>query len=638
MNALAEEARKYAAEELYVLPLHGIRDGNCTCKRRKCTSPGKHPRTGHGVKDATRNRDTIASWWEKWPDANVGIATGRVSNFVVLDVDPRNQGDDTLAKLEKEHGALPSTLVSDTGGGGKHFLFSYPPGGVSSGKPWQGIDLQSDGAYIVAPPSLHVSGVPYRWRKSSAPQLAELPDWIIGNGNGPRPGADKPEVPITEVPEPEEGSRWHLDDPRKHGLKRHDHLRDFVMALRNHHERENVRALAFALAEKWGMLEERRAEVEKLVQSAYEKPPLPVETEYDRYHQTPGLAPRCFDVVGAVAEEANLPPVPYGLRHPDDENQGLLVDGDVTIISAEGKSGKSSIMLAVAAAYTLDVPLGGFLKPERAPRRVLYIDAEQNERLLQRRWPMLVRGLDKAQQVKEWGDDPLLAYVWGDRYNLDTKEGFRAVKRLVREKQPSLVIFDSFVRFTRKSLLEADKMSSLYMERYRPLRDMVDGGIVLLAHMRKRSEGSNDLGQRLYGSVDLRNLCDSHIALRRRDYVVEVVHEATRWDEIFPRFCLRLDLDLEAATARFVYEEDQKSSQGLVCAWLQEAGTEGLRRQEIVSRLHQSGAASTLEAAGKMATRILKQLREDRTVGCRQERNAARYWAKEFAPQDVETA
>jgi hypothetical protein len=159
-----------------------VRDGQCSCGDPACTSPGKHPRTEHGVKDATTDEATIRGWWDRWPDANVGIATGRASGLVVVDVDPRNGGDDSLDALERQHGKLPQTVEALTGGGGRHLFFAHPGGHIKNRVLARGVDLKADGGYIVAPPSLHASGRTYEWETSSHPDdvaLAPRPAWLI---------------------------------------------------------------------------------------------------------------------------------------------------------------------------------------------------------------------------------------------------------------------------------------------------------------------------------------------------------------------------------------------------------------------------------------------------------------------------
>jgi hypothetical protein len=70
----------------------------------------KHPLTQRGFLDASRDPSVIEAWWYRWPEANIGLPTGPISNFDALDVDPRHGGDESLAELEAEHGPLPFTI------------------------------------------------------------------------------------------------------------------------------------------------------------------------------------------------------------------------------------------------------------------------------------------------------------------------------------------------------------------------------------------------------------------------------------------------------------------------------------------------------------------------------------------------
>jgi hypothetical protein len=99
-----------------------INDG-CSCGKPNCDNIGKHPRfhqgnLPHGVTNATTDAQQIRLWWTRWPDANIGIATSAESGLVVLDVDPNRGSGDSLEDLLAEHGSLPETIKSLTGGGG----------------------------------------------------------------------------------------------------------------------------------------------------------------------------------------------------------------------------------------------------------------------------------------------------------------------------------------------------------------------------------------------------------------------------------------------------------------------------------------------------------------------------------------
>jgi putative DNA primase/helicase len=146
------QALRCAAQGWRVLPLHRAENGNCACARGEaCPHPGKHPRTRHGVKNATTNRKRIRAWWEKWPKANVGIATGRLSGIFVLDVDGK-VGEASLEELQHRHGRHPKTVTVKTGKG-RHLYFRCDGARVknSAGRLGKGIDVRGEGGYSSAP-------------------------------------------------------------------------------------------------------------------------------------------------------------------------------------------------------------------------------------------------------------------------------------------------------------------------------------------------------------------------------------------------------------------------------------------------------------------------------------------------------
>lgn len=182
-GSLVEAALAYVARDWPVIPLHSISPrGGCTCKLgRICRSPGKHPRTKNGLTDGSTDEASIRAWWRRWPNANVGIVTGPSSGLVVIDEDRRKGGTESLRRFEAEQGPTPATLEAITGGGGRHLCFRYPRSGrriPSATGVLPGVDVRADGGYIVAPPSLHVTGLCYSWYAERGPDtcpLAPLP-------------------------------------------------------------------------------------------------------------------------------------------------------------------------------------------------------------------------------------------------------------------------------------------------------------------------------------------------------------------------------------------------------------------------------------------------------------------------------
>jgi hypothetical protein len=177
---LRDAAVGYASRGIPVLPLHyplphpgGLEPvgGNhpptpevgCSCRDPGCGQPGKHPLGSlvpHGVKDATSNRARILAWWTRYPQANIGLATGH--RFDVLDVDGP-AGAHAIRILAVAHGLQSSGPLVRTGGGGWHFYLA--PTGLGNAHPagLAYVDWRGRGGYVVAPPSRHASGHPYQW-------------------------------------------------------------------------------------------------------------------------------------------------------------------------------------------------------------------------------------------------------------------------------------------------------------------------------------------------------------------------------------------------------------------------------------------------------------------------------------------
>ena len=160
--------RDYLSLGWHIFPCHSIVRGQCSCgKGPRCTSPGKHPRTTNGVKDATADVGTVDMWWTTWPDANIGLACGAQSGVVVVDIDQKHGGYTSLEQWEEHRGEpLPTTLTALTGGGGRHIFMQYPTDGVAipNRNGWlKGVDVRSDGGYVILAPGTHISGGTYSW-------------------------------------------------------------------------------------------------------------------------------------------------------------------------------------------------------------------------------------------------------------------------------------------------------------------------------------------------------------------------------------------------------------------------------------------------------------------------------------------
>lgn len=171
---MLETALAYAGRGWRILPLHTAVIGACSCGRDCGKDSSKHPRVKAWQKSATTDSGQITRWFHKWPDANIGVATG--SGLVAIDVD----SPEAFAQLEalaRVHGPLPATLVAQTANG-VHVYFA----GDLAGSKWVGkLLFRGAGGYVVAPNSFHASGKRYQWIRSGPPgaELAPLPQCLI---------------------------------------------------------------------------------------------------------------------------------------------------------------------------------------------------------------------------------------------------------------------------------------------------------------------------------------------------------------------------------------------------------------------------------------------------------------------------
>ena len=175
-----------------MIPLHGVENGRCMCRKPSCASPGKHPigsLVPHGLLDATLSAEQVGRWLTLAPKANFAVPTGEAT-FDAIDIDARHGGWASLAQLVAHNGAMPAGPVSATGGGGAHYLFA--PTGLRNTVGGRrtlpaGIDFRGQGGFVVIPPSTHVSGNAYEWAITPAEvPLPTMPAWLITLINPPR--------------------------------------------------------------------------------------------------------------------------------------------------------------------------------------------------------------------------------------------------------------------------------------------------------------------------------------------------------------------------------------------------------------------------------------------------------------------
>ncbi|MEA1840702.1 bifunctional DNA primase/polymerase [Agrobacterium tumefaciens] len=141
----------------------------------------KAPLTPNGFKGATLNRPLIERMWTKYPDAAVGLPTGEKTGFFALDIDNKPGGANGfhwLAEMEAEHGPLPDTARVTSPNGGLHIYFKYVVGTRNRGALGAGVDIRSEGGYVLAAGSTMANGRSYKWETDTR-DIADAPAWLL---------------------------------------------------------------------------------------------------------------------------------------------------------------------------------------------------------------------------------------------------------------------------------------------------------------------------------------------------------------------------------------------------------------------------------------------------------------------------
>jgi hypothetical protein len=449
-------------------------DGACSCGNPDCAPGGehekniaKHPRTRHGLTDASTDEAQIREWWTCSPSANIGIATGPESGIMVIDLD----GD---FKLPEAISAIPRTITAKTSRG-RHLYLRYPAGIKIANKVHLydlPIDVRGTGGYVVAPPSVHRTGAVYDWLFEPADcELADAPaallDWLAppSERNGKSQRITTPTIPAS-IPEG----------------KRNATLMSLAGTMRHRGlgEQEILDALTVT---------NRRC-----------TPPLPDEElrriaqSVSRYSPAQGDATNSEFIPSVVASklQANTNPLAWLWR-------GFITDKGITLFSALWKAGKTTLL----AHLVRNMGKGEMLCDYEVTRAtVLYITEESESRWAKRRDALgigdnvhfLCRPFKAKPGVAKW--HAYLDYVAKEAERIDAH----------------LIVLDTIsALWPVHNENDAGEVQAALM----PLWNLTERSAVLLAHHLKKADGAEATGSR--GSGALTGFVDTIVEFRRHD-------------------------------------------------------------------------------------------------------------------------
>lgn len=512
---MLESALRYAELGFRVLPLHGIEDGHCTCGDEHCRSAGKHPLTMRGLSEASSDETSVRGWWSKWPNANIGIAMGD-RGCIAIDIDTRHGGDISLEQIESKYGKLPETATQRTGGGWHHlFLIDETFVHNVRGKLADGIDIKANG-YIVAEPSLHLSGKRYAWDdgvdllQGFTPSRA--PVWLerlmvedFKQPTAPKAASVVLPVQLKEAQEAlvylnaDEYHQWIEAGMALHATG----LGDLAFKVWDDWSQGSSKYEYEALSAKWRSFGRTKSSVTiktiyaRAANNGWNNPLSGSKTEPPAKTSVPAFTVQQGGEFAA------------GFKPPEYVIDGLLLRGYLHGLTGLSNAGKTAIALSMAACANLGRSFGQH-KSEKT--RVLFLAGENPEDIKLR-----VRGMEKAWFLPGGFDNITFAFA---RFDLDAN--MEHLEKLALDMGGfGLVVVDSSAAFFAGQDENANTEMVLHAIKLRRLTDLSGRPAVLvLCHPSKYANGHDALMPR--GGSAFLNELDANLTAHKNGEIIQL--------------------------------------------------------------------------------------------------------------------
>jgi hypothetical protein len=489
-----------------------------------CAPSGKAPLTEHGFHDATTDQEEIERWWTQHPNANIGIPA---AGLVVIDID--GEANPWPGDPEQAADLAGAGAIALTPRGGRHYLFRRPEGKswkCSTSKLAPGVDVRTDGGYIVVAPSEIEEGS-YRWGEGleldePPERLPEPPAWLAA----PLDALMSSESPTVSHVVTGGGLANVIPEGQRNATlaRLAGTMRRVGMT-----QAEIVAALLQTNKDRcFPPLSPR--EVERIAASVARYEPDQIATAMAEGHwdqlmqvQAPQLAP--VSLADLVARYPDL-------RRP--VIHGLLRQGETMNVISAPKIGKSWLVTDLALAVATGRPWLDTFACEAGD--VLIIDNELHGETSANRIPKVAA----ARQIG-LGDVGGRVFVqnlrghWQDIFSLGPY--FRALE----PGRFRVIILDAMYRFMPREMDENDNgtMANVYnaIDRY---ADLLGCCFVLIHHTSKGNQSGKAITDLGAGAGSQSRATDTHLILRpHEEDDVAVLEAAVRsWPPVLPR-CLR---------------------------------------------------------------------------------------------------
>lgn len=400
------------------------------------------------------SQEEIKEWFNKWPDANVGIVTGSVSGVAIVDLDGP-EGLDHASKL-----SLISNVISLTGSGRQLW---YSTGGnvhkpiVNAVRIRQGIDIRGEGGYVVAPPSVHPNGKRYRWLSRPVSNVESLPIFPISVLNSAETVSQ-----TKKFEGKEEG--WIAKALEEMKIGNIDNTLVSILGRLRHDGYSSADALALLRgpAREAGAINGHLEDKIKNVWARYEPAQQRAGT------LLPSLSEESETVEEFLKEEE---PVEWIIPN-------LIAKNSIGFCVGLPESAKTWLMMDLAISVSSGMKWIDCF-PSVSVVKVLFVEQERFRGETKRRFRQLMFGRSLTSNDME-----NLHIKSGSSIKLDLEQSYNAFVKLLDKVSPDLVIVDSLATFHTKEENNRMEIQSV-MEKVKVLRSQFKCAFFFISHSNK---------------------------------------------------------------------------------------------------------------------------------------------------------
>jgi hypothetical protein len=504
---LLNEAKYLLSKNISIIPIKG-RTGIDEADSKKPILAWKE------YQDRLPRLDEVEFWFSH-SKHNMAMVTGPISKVLVLDIDNKRNGLDSLKGK-----FIPSTW-EDSSPNGKHFYFQWTPTlkdkVTNDSDLLPGVDIRGEGGYVITAPSIGYSGTPYRWVKHPKNTLlAYPPAWLISllktRGAAKELVSGNPHGWIADTLKGlERGAPRHKSLIKVAGRLWHDGYSpsDITEILKLH-------VLSCGLT-----LDNFQKSIIEQIQK-YER-----NIEDDKEDRVLNLKDLMKDDIEDVVWLIN---------------KVLPIEGTLILGGKQG-IGKSFLALDLC----LEMSIGGKWLNKFAVTQAptLYIDEENGASLLKQR----LKAMMKAKGMSHVPENLHLCIE--HNYKLDLEKSVARLKRKIEKVNPKLVVLDSLRRFHNKNENDSGEVSALF-ETIKKMARLYGCAFVVLDHERKSNPaiiGKNDASSDdLRGSNDKGAAADAVISLKEDKGQLNLWHTKARHSRPFLPILVKIEDNEENKT------------------------------------------------------------------------------------------